>query len=327
MRGPLLVLSCWLGMVIAVQSPLSQTRDAHDFPTRPVRIIVSAPAGGGVDIITRLVAERLHQMLGQPFVVENRAGASGNAGAEAVATAVPDGYTLLATQPGPLTTNAALYKRVNYDPAAFEPLAIMTTIPNTLTVRGSLPVNTVQEFIAYARAQPGKLNYSSPGIGSIPHLTAELFAHRTGTKLVHVPHRGTAPAVTDLVAGHLDVLFFQLDSVKQHFENKAVKILAVTTDARVPSVHEVPTMIESGLPGFLSSAWNALAATPKTPAPIVEKLNHAIRAILNSPDVVQHLRSINMQPVGGTPDEIRRFLKDETERWAEVIRLANIAVQ
>src|SRR5918994_991069 len=204
-RGPLLVLSCWLGMVIAVQSPLSQTRDAHDFPTRPVRIIVSAPAGGGVDIITRLVAERLHQMLGQPFVVENRAGASGNAGAEAVATAVPDGYTLLATQPGPLTTNAALYKRVNYAPAAFEPLAIMTTIPNTLTVRGSLPVNTVQEFIAYARAQPGKLNYSSPGIGSIPHLTAELFAHRTGTKLVHVPHRGTAPAVTDLVAGHLDV--------------------------------------------------------------------------------------------------------------------------
>ena len=297
------------------------------YPNRSVRIIVSAPAGGGVDLVARFMADRLAKKLGQTFIVENRAGASGNAGTEAVAHAEPDGYTLLTTQPGPLTTNAALYKKVNYDPAAFEPLAVVTMIPNSVAVRQSLPVNSIQELVAYAKANPGKLNYSSPGNGSVPHLTGALFGLRTGTQLVHVPHRGTAPAVSDLVAGHIDMLFFQVDSVRQHHEAKKVKLLAMTTDKRVASLPDIPTLAELGYPNVLATSWNAIAAPPKTPMAVTSVLNRAINEILASPDVVAHFRGISMEPVGGTPDEVRRFLRDETERWSEVIRAARITVQ
>src|SRR5262245_52229238 len=179
-----------------------------------------------------------------PFVVENRPDASGNLGAEAVAQAEPDGYTLLAAQPGPLTTNVVMYKKLNFDPTAFEPLAIMTSIPNTLTVRLDLPAASVADLIAYAQANPGKLNFGSQGVGTTPHLTGELFARVTGTKLTHVPYRGTAQAVNDLIAGNIDMLFFQLDSVREQYRANRAKMLAVTTAARIASVPEVPTMDE-----------------------------------------------------------------------------------
>jgi len=290
-----------------------------------VKIIVSAPPGGGVDIIARVVADRLAKMYGQPFVVENRPGAGGNLGAETVAAAEPDGYTILAAQPSPLTTNIVLYKKLNFDPTAFEPLAIMSTIPNTLVVRPEFPAATVQELIAYAKANPGKVNFGSQGVGTTPHLTGELFARVTGTQLVHVPYRGTAQAVNDLLGGHVDLLFFQIDAVREQYQAKKAKMLAVTTPERVASVPEVPTMDEAGVKGFRSDTWNALAAPPRTPAAIVAKLNAAINEVLKNPETVQQMSRMNMTPVGGTPDGIKAFIKEETERWGDVIRAARIS--
>ena len=302
----------------------AQPDPAAAYPNRAVKIIVSAPPGGGLDIAARVVADRLAKLWGQPFVVENRPGAGGNLGTEAVAQAEPDGYTLLAAQPAPLTTNVVLYKKLNFDPAALEPLAIMTSIPNTLVVRTDFPANSVQELIAYAKANPGKVNFGSQGVGTTPHLTGELFARLTGTKLTHVPYRGTAQAVNDLIAGHLDLLFFQLDSVREQVQAKRAKMLAVTTPERVPAVPEVPTMDEAGVKGFRSDTWNALAAPPKTPAAIVAKLNAGINEVLKQPDTAEHLRGMNMTPIGGAPDGIKAFIKDETERWGDVIRAAKI---
>jgi tripartite-type tricarboxylate transporter receptor subunit TctC len=319
-----------LTSVLAAASALAQdlAQDlAANYPQRAVKLIVSAPPGGGVDIVARVVADKLQQKFGQPFVVENRAGAGGNLGAEAVAAADPDGYTLLAAQPGPLTINSLLYKKLNFDPAAFEPLAIMTSIPNTLAVRADLPVNSVQELIAYAKAHPGKLNFGSQGVGTTPHLTGELFARVTGIGLTHVPYRGTAQAVNDLIAGHVDLLFFQLDAVRAHYVAGKVKLLAVTMERRVDSVPEVPTMIEAGVPGFRSDTWNAMLAPPKTSAAIVGKLSRAVNDILQSRDTSEHFQKLTMRPVGGTPDAIRVFIKDETARWGEVIRSAKIAAE
>jgi tripartite-type tricarboxylate transporter receptor subunit TctC len=310
-------------LVLAEPSPASAQAD---YPNRTVKIIVSAPPGGALDIAARVIAERLAKMWSQPFVVENRPGAAGNLGAEAVATAEPDGYTLLAAQPAPLTTNVVLYKKLAFDPGAFEPLAIMTTIPNTLVVRADFPADSVGELIGYAKANPGKVNFGSQGVGTTPHLTAELFARMTGVELTHVPYRGTAQAVNDLVAGHLDLLFLQLDSVREQYRAKKARMLAVTTAERVAAVSEVPTMAEAGVAGFRSDTWNALVAPPKTPAAIVAKLNAGINAVLREPETAAHLRAMNMTPIGGTPDAVRAFIREETERWGEVIRAAHIRV-
>ena len=310
---------------LALLAPAAaQTDPAANYPNRTVKIVVSAPPGGGVDIVARVIADRLSKLWGQPFVIENRPGAGGNVGSEAVAHAEPDGYTLLAAQPAPLTTNVVMYQKLNFDPAAFEPLAIMTRIPNTMVVRTTLPANNVKEFVAYARDNPGKVNFGSQGVGTTPHLTGELFARLSGTKLTHVPYRGTAQAVNDLIAGHLDVLFFQLDSVRGQVEAKRARMLAVTADERVAAVPDVPTMAEAGVPGLRSNTWNALMAPPKTPAAITAKLNQAINEVLKSPETADHLRGMNMIPVGGTPGEIRAFIAEETARWGDVIRAAGI---
>ena len=219
-----------------------------------------------------------------------------------------------------------LYKKLKFDPAAFEPLAIMSSIPNTLAVRLEFPANSVQELIDYANANPGKVNFGSQGVGTTPHLTGELFARVTGTKLSHVPYRGTAQAVNDLIGGHVDLLFFQIDAVREQYLAKKAKMLAVTTAERVASVPDVPTMDEAGVKGFRSDTWNALAAPPKTPAAIVAKLNAAINEVLRQPETAEHLRGMNMTPIGGAPDGIMAFIRDETGRWA-TIRAANIRVQ
>src|SRR5438309_5811058 len=325
MRRILHVVVTTAALVAAVQA-LAQDEAARRYPNRAVKIIVSAPPGGGLDIAARVIADRLTKMWGQPFVVENRPGAGGNLGAEAVAQAEPDGYTLLAAQPAPLTTNVVMYKKLSFDPSAFEPLAIMTSIPNTLTVRLDLPAASVAELIAYAKANPGKLNFGSQGVGTTPHLTGELFARLTGAKLTHVPYRGTAQAVNDLVAGNVDMLFFQLDSVREQYRAGKAKMLAVTTPARIPSVPEVPTMDEAGVKDFRSETWNALAAPPKTPAAIVAKLNAAINAALADRETAEHLRAMSMSPVGGSPEAARAFIKQETVRWGEVIRAAKVTV-
>ena len=319
-----IVLVASAAALVALSPALAQQDPAADYPNRPVKIIVSVPAGGGVDTVTRIFAARLQQRLGQPFVIENRGGGGGNIGAEAAYTSEPDGYTLLATQPAPITSNIALYKKLNFDPAALEPVAVMSKFPNVLLVRQDFPAKTVEEFIAYVKANPGKVTYASQGPGTTSHLTSELFAKVTGTKMLHVPYRGTGPALNDLVAGHVDFIFMELASAhKLHAGGKA-RILAVATDKRLDIMPEIPTLIEVGLADFVSDTWNAISAPPKTPAPIIAKLNRAINDVLEEPETKTRFRELNLMAAGGSPQDMAKLKKEETERWSKVIRDAGI---
>ena len=317
------ILALTSAVILYASGALAQDAAAN-YPNRPIRIIVSVPAGGGVDTVTRIVAHGLEQKLGQPVVVENRSGAGGNIGAEAVFTSTPDGYTLLASQPSPITVNPLLYKNMSFDPTKFEPVAIMTTIANVLLVRPDFPAKTAQEFIAYAKANPGKINYASQGIGTTSHLTAALFEKVTGTKLVHVPYKGTAPALNDLIASHVDFIFMELASaIKLHQAGRA-RILAVATLKRIPNLPDIPTLDEVGVKGFESGTWNAITAPPKTPPAIVAKLNEAINEVLKSPDVQDKFAKINLHAAGGTPAHAAAFVKNETQVWGEVIKEAHV---
>jgi tripartite-type tricarboxylate transporter receptor subunit TctC len=314
-----------IAALLAAHAAMAQDKDAADYPSRTVRIIVSSPPAGGPDIMARLLADRLAPRWGQAVVVENRPGAGGNLGAGEVAAAEPDGYTLLSAQPAPLTTNVLLYRKLNFDPTAFEPVIVMATLPNALVVRHDFPADSVAALIAYAKANPGKINYGSQGIGTTPHLTAELFARRTGISLTHVPYRGTAQAVNDLVAGHLDLLFMQIDAVREHYAAGKIKMLAVTTPQRLAVLKDVPTMAEAGVADFRSDTWNAIAAPPHTPRPVIAKINAAMNEALRSPEIGRQLARFGMQPVGGSPADMAAFVVEETRRWGEVIRAANIS--
>ncbi len=239
---------------------------AANYPDHPIRVIVAVPAGGGVDTVTRIVTGKMGPILNQPMVVENKAGVGGSVAAEYVFGLPPDGYALLASQPSPITTNQLLYKSIGYDPTQLTPIVIMSHVPNVLLVREDFPAKTVAELIAYAKANPGKINYASQGIGTTSHTTAELFQKITHTKLVHIPYKGTAPALNDLLAGNVDMMFNELaTSIGLQMSGKA-RILAVTVAKRVPSLPDVPTMEEAGVPDFISDTWHALTAPPKTPA-------------------------------------------------------------
>jgi tripartite-type tricarboxylate transporter receptor subunit TctC len=317
-----------LPVLISATSLFAATALAQDaaatFPNKPIKIIVCVPAGGGVDTVTRIVAEGLHQRLGQPVVVENRAGAAGNIGAEAVFTSDPDGYTLLAAQPAPLTVNPLLYKKMNFDPTQFEPVAIMTSIANVLLVRPDFPAKAAEEFISFVKANPGKVNYASQGIGTTSHLTAALFERVVGTRLVHVPYKGTAPALNDIIASHVDFIFMELASaIKLHQGGKA-RILAVATNKRIPSLPDIPTLDEVGVRGFESGTWNALAAPPKTPAAVVAKLNKAVNEVLQSREAQDHFAQISLRAAGGSPAEAAAFIRKETKVWGGVIKDARI---
>jgi tripartite-type tricarboxylate transporter receptor subunit TctC len=317
----------WIAVasLLALSPALAQPDPAADYPNRPVKIIVSVPAGGGVDTATRILAAGLQPLLGQPFVVENRGGAGGNLAAEAVYTADPDGYTLLASQPSPITSNIALYKKLNFDPVALEPVAVMTKFPNLLLVRQDFPAKTAQEFIAYVKANPDKVTFASQGPGTTSHLTTELFARMTGTKMLHVPYRGSAPALNDLVAGHVDFMFMELASAYKLDQGGKARILAVATDKRIDLLPNIPTLIELGLAGFVSDTWNAVSAPPKTPAPIIAKLNRAINDVLGTAETKARLRQLNILAAGGSPQDMAKLKKEETERWSKVIRDAGIA--
>ena len=297
---------------------------AANFPDRPIRVIVSVPAGGGVDTITRIVTDKMRPALGQPLIVENKAGVSGSIAAETVFNAEPDGYTLLASQPAPITTNKFLYKTLNYDAAQLVPIAIMSHVPNVVLVRKDFPAQTVQELITYAKTNPGKIDYASQGIGTTSHMTAELFQTITQTKLTHVPYKGTAPAINDLLVGNVDLMFNELaTSIELHKSGRA-RILAVTVKDRVPSLPDIPTLDEAGVHGCISDTWHALTASPKTPPEIVAKLNAAANAAMTDPALLERFKELSTSPGGGTPMEIGAFIKEETRRWGEVIREAGI---
>jgi tripartite-type tricarboxylate transporter receptor subunit TctC len=295
-----------------------------DYPNKPVKVVVTVPAGGGVDTVTRIVTERMRASLGQPFVVENKGGAGGNIAAESVFQSDPDGYTVMASQPAPLTTNVVLYKKLNFDPTAFAPIAIMSSAPNVLLVKNDFPAKTLAEFMTYVKANSASLNYASQGPGTTSHLTAELFNKLAGTKLVHVPYKGTGPALIDIAAGHVDLIFMQLEAaIKLHQGGKA-RILAVTTEKRIAALPDIPTMAEAGLNDFISDTWNALAAPPKTPKPIIEKLNAAVNEAMKSTEVQEQYRKQLLQLGGGTPEHMAKVMKEDTARWSQVIREAKI---
>ena len=297
---------------------------ATDFPDRPIRVIVSVPAGGGVDTVTRIVTDKMRPALGQPLIVENKAGVGGSIAAETVFNAEPDGYTLLASQPAPITTNKFLYKSLNYDPAQLVPVAIMSHIPNVVLVRKDFPAQTIQELSAYAKANPSKINYASQGIGTTSHATAELFQAITHTKLTHVPYKGTAPAINDLLVGNIDLMFNELaTSIELHKSGRA-RILAVTVKDRLPSLPDIPTLEEVGVRGCISDTWHALTAPPKTPPEIVARLNAAANGAMHDPVLLERFKELSVSPGGGTPEEIGAFIKEETRRWGEVIRDARI---
>jgi tripartite-type tricarboxylate transporter receptor subunit TctC len=311
--------------VLALASGACAQDASVNFPNRPIHIIVCVPAGGGVDTVTRIVANGLQSKLGQPVIVENRAGAAGNIGAEAVFTSAPDGYTLLASQPAALTINPLLYKKMNIDPSKFEAVAIMTSIANVLLVRPDFPAKTAKEFIAYAKANPGKINYASQGIGTTSHLTAALFEKDTGISMVHVPFKGTAPALDALIGSHVDMIFMELASAIKLHEAGRARILAVATMHRIDTLPNIPTLDESGVKGFESGTWNAIAAPPKTPPAIVAKLNKAINEVLKSPEAQAHFAAINLHAAGGPPAEATAFIRKETKVWGDVIKAAGVA--
>jgi len=311
---------------VLVSAGAAQAQDAA-YPSRPVRIIVDVAPGGGVDTATRLVAAKLEQSLGQPFVVENRPGAAGNIGAEVVYTAEPDGYTLLASSPSPLAINQWLYKKLSYDPAGFQPIAMMSRIPNVLMVRKDFPAKTIQEAIAYLKANPGKVSFASQGVGTASHLTGVMLMKLTGTSMIHVPYKGTALIVSDLIAGHIDMTFIQVSNASVMHEAGKARILALATDKRLDFLPDIPTLAEVGLP-ISTDTWNAISAPPKTPAAIVAKLNVAVNAALKQPDVRQRLHDLKTIIGGdGGPPEAEKFVASERRQWGELVHAAGLEPQ
>lgn len=309
----------------AAQSAAAQS--ATDFPNRPIRIVVSVAAGGGVDLSARIIANHLQSLWGQPVTVENRTGGSSNIAGEAVWRAAPDGYVLLATPPNTLTANVALFKKLNYDPATFEPVAIMAVGPNVLAVKKDSPVKTVPELIAHAKANAGKLSYASQGNGSTSHLTFELFKSRTGIQVTHVPYKGAAPAVNDLAGGHVDTMFCDLGTILPLHHAGRVRVIAAATSKRIALLPDIPTIDESALPGFNSTTFFALMAPPGTPRAIREKLNKAIVAAMRTPELESKLRLIYVESSGLDIDAMDRFVKAEAKLWGNVIRAAKITVE
>jgi tripartite-type tricarboxylate transporter receptor subunit TctC len=311
------------GFALAAMLAALPQADAQDYPSRPVKIIVPFPAGGTADVMPRVIGEWLSRKWGQPVVVENRTGAAGNIGAEAVAKAEPDGYTLLSAPPPPLVINQNLYPKLGFDPNEFVPIVIMGRVPNALVVNPKLPLNSVAEVIAYAKANPGKLTSATQGNGTTSHLTSELFQMMADVKFQHVPYRGSAPALTDLVAGSVDLMFDNLGVSLPLVKGGQLKLLGVATPKRMASLPDVPTIAET-LPGFESAAWFAIVAPPKTPQAVVDKINADVNEALRQSDIVQRLTQLSAEPIGGTPQATAAYMREEIERWHKVIKAANV---
>ena len=295
------------------------------YPSQPVRIVIPFPAGSTTDTLTRIVADQLGRRWSKPAVVENIPGM--NVGAERVARAAPDGYTLIVSPPSTFATNQLLYHDLPYDPTKFVPITLLATAPNVLDVRNDLAAGSIDEIIAYAKANPGKLTYASQGIGSTAQLSAAMFEQMAGIRMLHVPYRGALPALNDVIAGHVDMFFDTITTSLPLFRGGRLKIFAVGSSGRIDALPDVPTLQEAGLPGFRSITWFALAAPPDTPAPLVARINRDTVEILNDPGVSARLRELQLEPGATTPEETARFFADETKLWGKVIRDANITVQ
>jgi tripartite-type tricarboxylate transporter receptor subunit TctC len=299
---------------------------AQGWPTRHVRIIVPFVPGGATDVIARVMGNRLSEAWGQQVVVDNRSGAGANIGAQAAALSEPDGYTLYITSV-PHATNRFLYSSLSYDPIAdFAPVTLICTQSNIMVVPNASPAKSVREFITYAKANPGKISYGSGGIGTSVHLSGELFKRMAGIDMTHVPYRGAAPALQDVIAGRLDVIFDNITASLPHVKTGAARGLAVTAAMRVPAAADLPTIAEAGVPGFDVSTWFALFVPAKTPRPIISRIKEDAVATLAHPMVKERLEQFGATLVGSTPEELGAFLKAEMDKWGPVIREAKIKV-
>ena len=316
------VLLCSVAVVALCLSSASTAQD--DFPNRTIRIVVPVAPGAATDAIARILADQLRVKSGQSVIVENRAGgASGNVGAEYVARSAPDGYTLMFSAAGPIALNKLIYAKMTFDPAVFVPVSLVASISNVLIVRSESPYKSVRDIINFAKANPGKLNYGTGGLGTTVHITTEKFKAQSGSDILHVPYKGGAAALTGLLQGQTDFMFTELSTSYPHIKGGRLRALAVGTEVRNPALPDVPTMSEI-IPGFQSVVWYGLVVPPKTPPEVATKLSGWIAEILKQPNVLGRLQDLNVQPIGSSPAEMGRFVQQEIERWGDVIRTAKI---
>jgi tripartite-type tricarboxylate transporter receptor subunit TctC len=315
-----------LGLLLAAATP-ADAQQPKDWPTKPIRMLVGFAAGGSTDVTARIIAKALSERLGQPVVIENRAGAGGNIAADAVAKSDPDGYTLLMTTSSSFAANPSLYKTLPFDVQKdFAPIALTAFIPNLLVVNPAVPADNVKDFIAYLKANPGKVNFGSAGNGTSQHLSGELFNALAGVHMVHVAYRGGAPAVNDLLGGQVQVIFAPLVEVIQQVRAEKLKALGITTAKRSPLLPEVPTIAET-LPNYEITLWNGVLAPAGTSPEIIDKLNRATVEALRSPEVKTKLAEQGSEPVGGTPDEFKVFIGNELVKWRKLVELSGAAIQ
>lgn len=313
--------------IVALALSATTPARAQDYPTHTVKIVVPFPAGGTADVMPRIVADWLSRKWGQSVIIENRSGAGGNVGAEAVAKSDPDGYTLLSAPPPPLVINQNLYPHLNFDPRQFVPIVVIGRVPNALVANpDKIAANDLKDFIAYAQAHPGKVTDATQGNGTTSHLTSEMFQMMAHVKLQNVPYRGSAPALNDLAAGSVDCMFDNIGVSMQLVRAGKLKLIAVASPTRSANLSDVPTIAET-LPGFAAVTWYALVAPPKTPPAIVEKINADVNEALRDPELKRRLADLSAEPVGGTPQATASYFHDEAERWQNVITSAHVTLE
>ena len=314
--------------LLLTAAPMTEKARAQDYPDRPVKIIVPTPPGGPVDVIARITANYLQNTLGKAFVVENRAGAGNTIGSKDAAEAVPDGYTLLYSAASGMIIAPLLHSDAGYDPLkSFDPIALVGESSNILVVNPSVPAKTVQELVAYAKANPGKVNFSSGGIGVLPHLIGEMFKARAGIDIVHVPYKGGGPSITDVVAGNVQMTFEGTAVLLTLIQSGRLRALAVTTPKRIPQLPDVPTMVESGFPDFISTSWTGLLAPAHTPQPVIAKLNATINQGLKTPELVTALARLSNEPLGGTPADFTAVMKADLAKWSPIVETLGLNKQ
>jgi len=310
---------CWA--IAALLAVFAQNAFAQAYPTHSIRLVVPFPAGGTTDILARAAAQKLSESLGQAVVVDNRPGAAGNIGADLVAKSAPDGYTLLMGTVGTHAINPSLYAKMPYDHVKdFVPVVLVAGVPNVLAVYPPFPVNSVAELIALAKAKPGTINFASSGSGTSIHMSGELFKSMAGVDMTHVPYKGSAPALTDLMGGQVQIMFDNLPSALPLIKAGKLRAIAVTSLKRAPALPDVPTISESGLPGFEASSWFGVLAPAGTPSPIVAKINADVNKWLQSPEAREQMLAQGANAAGGTPEQFAAHIRAETEKWAKVVK-------
>ncbi len=315
---------CFLAGAAALALPA--LANAQAFPTKAVKFIVPFPAGGINDVLARIAADKLQAKWGQPIIIEQKTGAGGNIGADLAAQAEPDGHTLLVAPPGPLAINQNLYKQLSYKPEDFVPVTVLGGVPNVVIVRKELPVNSVKELIEHVKKNPGKVVFGSQGNGATPHLTANMFMDMTGTQMVHVPYRGETLVLQDMLGGHVDLFFGNVSAVLALWRDGKLKVLAVADKKRNAQMPDVPTTAEAGLPDLVATGWFAVAGPPKMSATLRDRIARDFIEVLKMPDVQAKYRALSVEPGGGTPAETAAFIKEETQRWGDIIKKTGVKV-